>query len=146
MTFEDRALLREAYGDGRASAPRLAVARAAASIPGAFSIDALAIRVRREDPAVATATVYRAVAAMVATGFLEQVGEREGTALYARCEAGGHHHHLVCTGCGAVSHAPCPVDRRIVEHAGARGFVITGHEVSIYGLCARCVGATGSRS
>ena len=143
MTDEDRDLLRDAYGSGRASAPRLAIAHAAASFTGAFSVDELARRVRLSHPGVATATLYRAIAAMAAAGFVEQVGEREGTALFARCGEDGHHHHLVCTRCGAVAHAPCPVDRAVIESAGAQGFVITGHQVNIYGLCARCLGTDG---
>lgn len=143
MTDEDRDLLADAYGGGRASAPRLSVARAVAGLSGAFSVDELARRVRLFNPGVATATVYRATAAMAAAGFVEQVGDRDGKALFARCAEDGHHHHLVCTHCGAVAHAPCPVDRAVIERAGAQGFVITGHEVNIYGLCARCLGADG---
>jgi Fur family ferric uptake transcriptional regulator len=142
MTAEDRELLRAAYGDGRSSAQRLTVAHAAACLDGAFRVEDLAAAARRCDPRIGTATVYRAVGAMAASGFLEQVGERGGTALYARCGAEGHHHHLVCTGCGAVAQAPCPLDRAAREHAAARGFVVTHHQVHIYGLCARC--AAGS--
>jgi len=143
MTDDDRNLLRDAYGGGRTSAPRLAVARAVTSLTGAFSVDELARRVRLSHPAIATATVYRATAAMASAGFVEQVGERDGKVLFARCCADGHHHHLVCTCCGTVVHTPCPVDRTVIERAGAQGFVITGHEVNIYGLCARCLRMDG---
>lgn len=137
----DRDLLRAAYGGARPSAPRLAVARAAAAATGAFTVEDVARAARASGAPVATATAYRAVAAMLATGFVEQVGERDGTALYAACGAGGHHHHLVCTSCGAVLEAPCPIGSAVTAHAGRHGFRITGHDMTIYGRCARCDGA-----
>lgn len=145
MDEQGRDLSRAAFGAGRASAPRLAVARAAAAMRGAFTVEDLERTAASDGTPAGTATVYRAVAAMAASGFLEQVGERDGAALYARCEVRGHHHHLVCTSCGSVEHAPCPVGRDLIEHAGARGFVITSHDVTIYGMCATCLGAGAGR-
>jgi len=126
-----------AFGPGRTSAPRAAVAAAADAFPGAFTVEDLRSAVRDEDDTIAMATVYRAVAAMVEHGFIEHVGERDGAALYARCRADGHHHHLVCTGCGAVEEAPCPLGS-CAPQLETRGFVVTGHEVRLYGLCPRC--------
>lgn len=129
-----------AYGAGRSTAQRRAVASAASAQAGAFTADDLAERVRRDAPRVSTATVYRSIAAMTASGFLTQVGDRDGAALYARCEETGHHHHVVCTGCGATAHTPCPVDEAGLAAAAPDGFVVTSHEVRLYGLCAACAG------
>lgn len=142
----DATLLAAAFGGGRASAPRLAIARAAERSTGAFSVEDLARRASESLGArVATATAYRAVAAMAATGYLEHVGLRDGTALYARCSRAGHHHHLVCTSCGAIAEAPCPLAGAVGAHAQRAGFRVTGHEVAIYGLCARCSDGEGRR-
>lgn len=127
-----------AYGAGRSTAPRRAVASAASGFGGAFTAEELAARVRTDSPSVSTATVYRSIAAMAASGFLTQVGERDGAALYTRCEESGHHHHVVCTACGATAHTPCPVDGTALASAAPEGFVVTSHEVRLYGLCARC--------
>lgn len=132
-------LLERAYGTSRRSPQRERIARSADAVRGAFSVDELLESVRAEDPGIGPATVYRAVACMVEHGFLEQVGERAGRALYLRCADHGHHHHLVCTGCGTVAQAPCPLDDAAIEAASAQGFVITHHEVSVYGLCADCL-------
>lgn len=134
-------LLEHAYGSSRRSPQRERIARSADAVRGAFSVDELLDSVRAEDPGIGPATVYRAVACMVEHGFLEQVGERAGRALYLRCADHGHHHHLVCTGCGTVAQAPCPLDDAAIEAASAQGFVITHHEVSVYGLCAECLRA-----
>jgi len=132
-----------AYGEGRSTAPRRAVAAAAAAFGSAFTAEALALRVRSEAPGVSIATVYRSIAAMTASGFLTPVGERDGAALYACCGEAGHHHHVVCTACGATAHAPCPVDESGLTSAAPDGFVVTSHEVRLYGLCARCASGDG---
>jgi Fur family transcriptional regulator, ferric uptake regulator len=127
-----------AFGAGRSTPQRRAVADAAAAFAGAFTADDLAAGVRRDAPGVSTATVYRSIAAMVASRYLTEVGEREGAALYARCAEAGHHHHVVCTGCGATAHAPCPVDASGLAALAPAGFVVTSHELRLYGLCATC--------
>ena len=135
-----------AYGTGRTSAQRRAVSDAAAEFSGAFTAEDLAARVRRASSGVSTATVYRSLAAMAASGFLTPVGERDGATLYARCEKPGHHHHLVCTACGATAHAPCPVDEAGVAASAPEGFIVTAHEVRLYGLCAACSRAAAAAS
>lgn len=128
-----------AYGPGRRSPQRALIAQGAVAFDGAFTVDELLSCVRESDAKIGSATVYRAVSAMVGHGFLEAVGERDGHALYLSCTDNEHHHHLVCTGCGTVAHAPCPLDDHAIEQAAAHGFVITRHEVNIYGLCAQCL-------
>lgn len=128
------------YGTGRSTAPRRAVAAAAVRFPGAFTAEELTDRVRDDAPRVSTATVYRSIAAMAASGYLAPVGERDGATLYARCGEAGHHHHVVCTGCGATAPAPCPVDGAALAALTPAGFSVTSHEVLIYGLCAACGG------
>lgn len=135
----DRELLDRAYGASRRSPQRESIARAVRSIAGAFSVDALVRRVHESDPGIGAATVYRAVTSMVEHGYLESVGEHDGRTLYLHCGADEHHHHLVCTGCGSFTPVPCPLDDHAIHHAAEQGFVITHHEVSVYGLCARCL-------
>jgi Fur family ferric uptake transcriptional regulator len=142
MTAEARV----AYGTGRITPQRRLIAEAAASMPGAFTVDDLETAVHESDPATGVATVYRAVAAMVSSGWLERVGEREGSALFARCHAGAHHHHhVVCDGCGRIEATACPVvTEPVVPESG--GFVVTRHEVTLYGLCPECAaGTSGGR-
>lgn len=132
-------VLERAYGSARRSPQRDLIAHSVEALPGAFSVEELLAHVRAIAPGVGAATVYRAVACMVERGHLEPVGERAGSSLYVRCAEPGHHHHLVCTGCGSVTDTPCPLDDAAIAAASERGFVITHHEVSVYGLCARCL-------
>jgi len=134
----------DAFGPGRLTPQRAAIAERAAAMSGAFTIEELGEALKAAGAAAGTATLYRAVAALEARGWLERVGERDGSALYARCAAGsGHHHHLVCDGCGRVEATPCPVASGALG-AGAAGFTVTRHEVTLYGLCETCASSANA--
>ncbi len=132
---------RRPYGRGRTTAQREAVARASDAIEGAFAVGRLAVAVRDLGSDVSTATIYRAVAALVEAGHLELVGDSGGHALYARCTEPDHHHHMVCTGCGSMTQAPCPLDAAALRRAADAGFVVTHHDATVYGLCRTCSAA-----
>ena len=61
-----------------------------------------------------------------------------GAALYTRCRTGEHHHHLVCTGCGRVEETECQLDDMVGRALTTSGFVVTGHELNMFGLCSDC--------
>ncbi len=124
-----------AFGSGRESAQRVVIARAVDGAAGAFTAGDLAAAVRGMQPGVGVATVYRAVSAMEKTGFIEAVGSRDHAVLYTRCRGRAHHHHAVCTSCGAVSETHCPLD---LDELALDGFSVSSHSLVIYGLCAGC--------
>lgn len=133
---------RRAFPVGRMTAQRRAMADAASSFSGAFTVDELAERVRQVLPAAGSiATAYRAVAAMESSGYVTRVGSRAGAALYARCGAEGHHHHVVCDGCGRIAPAECPLPRDLIT---PDGFRVTRHDVTLYGLCPACAEEAGA--
>lgn len=107
-------------------------------MPGAFAVDDLIDKLTGDGTPFAPATVYRAVAAMERSGYVARVGERDGSVLFARCTLEHHHHHLVCTCCGHVAHAECPLDADMVAAATEAGFRLTAHELTLYGVCAGC--------
>lgn len=57
----------------------------------------------------------------------------------------GHHHHLICQGCGRIEDLdgcalPDAALTRLTRYARrARRFRVTEHEVRLFGLCQRCV-------
>lgn len=128
---------RAAYGAGRLTAQRRAIARTVTEMHGAFTIEELVAVVRKAEPA-STATSYRAVSAMEAAGFVERVGTRDGSVLFAHCGDTTHHHHIVCDRCGRIALAECPIEPDLTA-SSTGGFMITRHEVTLYGLCPRCV-------
>jgi Fur family ferric uptake transcriptional regulator len=51
----------------------------------------------------------------------------------------GHHHHLVCTGCGTVADfTGCDLAALEKRVAGETGFVVDGHILELVGLCRDC--------
>ena len=125
------------------SKQRRLIAATASAMGGAFTVDDLVAAVRSSDPTTGLATVYRAVGALETAGTVARVGERLGSALFVYCTAEDHHHHLVCTGCGRVEHAPCPIGEESLAPARRNGFTVTGHEVTLFGLCPDCVRVEG---
>jgi Fur family ferric uptake transcriptional regulator len=104
-----------------------------------LSASALCDAVQRLDPGIGRATVFRTIAALEHAGIVEQLslpGERSG---YLLCGTAGHHHHLVCQHCGAVSDLPeeavgpffSTIER---DH----GFRVDHASFSLYGTCRTC--------
>ena len=83
------------------------------------------------------ATVYRAIRSLIDEGWLTAVEVPGRTPLYERAGK-GHHHHFVCTACERVYE----LDGCSSEIRGdlPAGFEASGHEVTIYGRCAPCIG------
>jgi Fur family transcriptional regulator, ferric uptake regulator len=61
----------------------------------------------------------------------------------------GHHHHLICQGCGRIEDLEgCVVAETALTQLTrfarrTRRFVVTEHEVRLFGLCHRCAGRGG---
>ena len=93
---------------------------------------------RSIQPRLGLATVYRTLGTLAEEGVVEVVSQEEGEAAYRLCSP-GHHHHLVCNGCGGVIEIPtCDVGS--VERALTRRyrFRIEEHAITFRGLCSEC--------
>lgn len=126
------------YGGARMSAQRARIAEAVLGMTGAFTAEDLHRHVSSTAPGIGLATVYRALAAMQESGAIAAVGDRQGSALLARCDRHDHHHHLVCTACGSVVGIDCPLGDAALASAKRAGHLVTRHEITLYGLCAGC--------
>ena len=91
---------------------------------------------------VGLATVYRALQAMVDDGEVDVLRAADGEQSFRRCATTGHHHHLVCRGCGlTVELDDPPVERWVSEVARQHAFSAVEHHVEIFGSCADCAAA-----
>lgn len=86
-------------------------------------------------PSVDEASVYRTIHTLLQEGFLEEITTHGESSRYALSH--GHHHHVVCTGCGWMEHVSCEAAR--LRTAVPRSFkTVETHEVTLYGLCKKC--------
>lgn len=93
------------------------------------------------DPDISIQSVHNILSALAAAGLVRRIEPAKSAALYER-RVGDNHHHVVCTGCGAiedvdciVGHAPC------LSPAPTSGFRIDTAEVTFWGTCAACSAA-----
>lgn len=118
---------------------RAAVLRALGTAAGFQSAQALHDRLRAAGDGVGLTTVYRHLQALADAGEVDVLRSADGEAVYRRCAADDHHHHLVCRECGATVEVTGPAVERWAERvAGAHGFTDVSHTVEVYGRCADC--------
>ncbi len=115
------------------------VRAALAETQGFVSAQDLHAALRDDNTGIGLATVYRALATLAASGEADQLQSPEGEAIYRACSSTGHHHHLICRGCGtAVEIQASDVEQWAQRTAAAHGFTRAEHVVDIFGLCAAC--------
>ncbi len=98
------------------------------------------------DPDLAQSSVYRNLVVLEQAGIVHRIVTNAEFARFELTEdlTGHHHHHLICTRCGAVEDAPAvdaveqAVHRAIAEVEQAAGFKTTGHRIDLVGLCRVC--------
>ena len=93
---------------------------------------------RRSDPSIGRATVFRTLESLVIAGVarrLELGGHVYG---YVACRP-EHHHHLACDRCGRVEEIGEAYIAPVAERVAADiGFRIDDARMDFYGLCADC--------
>ena len=89
---------------------------------------------------IGLATVYRVLTQFEQAGILLRSNFESGKAVYELNE-GQHHDHLVCTSCGKVEEFFDPeIEKRQMQVADRLGWTIQDHAMSLYGVCAHCLG------
>ena len=105
-----------------------------------ISIDELLTHVRRRNPKIGYATVYRTMKLLVEAGVAVQRRFGEGQTRFE--VAGEHHDHLICTECGLILEFEDEQIERLQEEIATRlgGFVVTRHRHELYGACPKARG------
>ncbi len=88
---------------------------------------------------VGVATVYRVLTQFETAGLVKRHYFEPGQAVF-ELDQGEHHDHLVCLNCGGVEEFfDETIERCQTEIAKKNNFQMTDHNLTIYGLCQRCV-------
>ncbi|OLC47828.1 MAG: hypothetical protein AUH43_10845 [Acidobacteria bacterium 13_1_40CM_65_14] len=106
---------------------------------GHVSADDLFEQVRRQNPGIGRATVYRTLQWMVEAGIARKVDFGEGRSRFEPSYRHPRHFHLICTTCHRSSEfLSSDVESLMEEVAAARGFTTSQSVVQIYGTCEEC--------
>jgi len=108
---------------------------------GHVSVEELVARVRRFDPRVSVATVYRTMKLLSDCGLAIPRHFGGGQARYEAAAGRDHHDHLICTRCGEiVEFANERIESLQASVARNHGFAVESHKLELYGHCSRCRG------
>lgn len=122
----------------RVTEPRRTVGALIASHAGHFTAADLEAEARRGHVRIGRATVFRALELFTQLGAVERIDLPSGERAYVRCDP-VHHHHVVCTRCGATADVEGCGMPDVVRQVGLRtGYRVEGHRLELYGLCPAC--------
>ena len=100
---------------------------------------------RMTEPRIPYSSIYRDVRVLTDTQVLTLHHSADRSNRFELAEwLSGHHHHLVCVPCMAISDVSLPPDSerrlaRLAEDAAVdSGYRVTGHSLEIEGLCPDC--------
>ncbi len=104
-----------------------------------LTADELFRLVKKKNPSVGVATVYRTLKLICESGLGREFRPEDGIARYEHLYGHEHHDHLICTSCGDLLEVVNPEIERLQEKlARANGFHIRSHKLEIYGTCKNC--------
>lgn len=93
---------------------------------------------RQDNPKVGLVTVYRTLELLSDLGLICRV-HREGRSRSYTLAPSGHHHHMICTQCGAVTDfTACNLNELENKLSRDTGFQIEGHVLEFSGRCRNC--------
>ena len=103
-----------------------------------ISAEELYAEVKKVNPHVGYATIYRTLKLLKECGLLNERHFDEGQARYE--VVGEHHHdHFICEHCGKIVEFENPALERLQQDVARQlGVVLRHHKIELYGLCADC--------
>lgn len=95
--------------------------------------------VEQEAGGVGRATVFRALQSLHEAAIVDHVSLPGNQAGYLLCATSGHHHHLVCQGCGKIEDIEEAEVGPFLSSLEARhGYEIDHASFAVYGNCPTC--------
>ncbi len=118
----------------RLTGPRRTLAEALLTMGDHFGAEELL----QAAPGVGRATVFRTLRMLQDSGLVCQVVMDDGRTVY-RLGAEEHHHHVVCSECGAVADvASTRIEKALGAIAVETGYEVDAHRLELYGRCPDC--------
>lgn len=129
----------------KSTAQRDDIARAFFATNRHLSIDDLYQEVRKVNPRVGYATVYRTMKLLKDCELADERHFGDGQTRYERAESDDEHHdHLICNNCGKIVEFNDEGLEELQEQIAERlGFVLASHRMELYGVCRECRESAG---
>lgn len=104
-----------------------------------LTIDDLYQRVKKKNPKIGLATVYRAMRIISDAGLAREVDFGDGVRRFEHEYGHRHHDHLVCLKCGRIIEVISPEIEKLQERlAKKHKFTVVRHKMKIFGICSEC--------
>lgn len=105
-----------------------------------ISIEELLQEVRKKNPKIGYATVYRTMKLLAECGLAFERQFGDGQTRYEHLPAeDAHHDHLICTKCGKIMEFENKkIEQLQKDVAEQMNFKVTFHKLELYGLCKNC--------
>jgi Fur family ferric uptake transcriptional regulator len=106
---------------------------------GHLSIDEMLALVRKRDPKIGYATVYRTMKLLVQSGVASERQFGDAVTRFEIAHGDEHHDHLICVECGAIVEFEDAAIERLQDAVAERhGFRLQRHKHELYGVCRQC--------
>ncbi len=104
-----------------------------------ISLEELLSKVRKKNPKVGYATVYRTMKLLRECGLAISRHFGDGQTRYENIPKTGHHDHIICINCSKIAEFQCmQIEELQNEMAKKHGFKIINHKLELYGYCRDC--------
>ena len=104
-----------------------------------ISLDELLKKVKRKNPRVGYATVYRTMKLLTDSGLALERRFGDGQTRYENMPEDGHHDHMICIKCGKISEFQNQkIEQLQIETAKKLGYSVINHKLELYGYCSEC--------
>lgn len=104
-----------------------------------ISLEELLTKVRKKNPKVGYATVYRTMKLLGDCGLAVSRHFGDGQTRYENIPKTGHHDHIICINCSKISEFQCQqIEELQNQMAKKHGFRIITHKLELYGYCKDC--------
>ena len=119
--------------------PRKLIFRIFLQTEGHIDVQELYRKAKKKDSLISLSTVYRTMHLLVECGLASENTFGADTKYFEKVPGKKHHDHLVCTLCRKVEEFHHPlIEASQKEIAKQYQFLITSHEMTLFGTCGDC--------
>ena len=110
-----------------------------------LGIDELYDILKKQDPSIGRATIFRTIKLLQECGLVAEVGSSTGRSKFELKADRPHHDHMICIECGRIIEFQSPMMEHFQDGAIRRhGFVALWHRHEVFGRCQDCMKHKGS--